>query len=57
MYQAGVAECRWAIEKEDAAANAYRLNNIEKAIVFKEDCNKLLERVMSVSFCHVVFYI
>ncbi|KYQ51853.1 DNA (cytosine-5)-methyltransferase PliMCI [Trachymyrmex zeteki] len=45
MHQAGVAESLWAIEKESSAANAYRLNN-PKTIVFSEDCNKLLQRVM-----------
>lgn len=48
MHEAGVAESLWAIEKENAAANAYRLNN-PKTIVFSEDCNKLLQRVMNVN--------
>ncbi|XP_025996917.1 DNA (cytosine-5)-methyltransferase PliMCI isoform X2 [Solenopsis invicta] len=46
MHQAGVAESLWAIEKEEAAANAYRLNN-SKATVFTEDCNILLQKVMN----------
>lgn len=56
MHQAGVAESLWAIEKESSAANAYRLNN-PKTIVFSEDCNKLLQRVMDVSFYYIIFYI
>jgi len=55
MHQAGVAESLWAIEKESSAANAYRLNN-PKTMVFSEDCNNLLQRVMDVSF-YVIFYI
>ncbi|KAL0106555.1 hypothetical protein PUN28_016331 [Cardiocondyla obscurior] len=46
LHQAGVAESLWAIEKESAGANAYRLNN-PQATVFSEDCNQLLERVMN----------
>lgn len=56
MHQAGVAESLWAIEKEDTAANAYRLNNT-KTIMFSGDCNKLLQKVMNVSFYHVILYI
>lgn len=44
--QAGIAENLWAIEKEEAAANAYRLNN-PKATVFSDDCNILLQKVMN----------
>ncbi|XP_011881443.1 PREDICTED: DNA (cytosine-5)-methyltransferase PliMCI-like [Vollenhovia emeryi] len=46
MHQAGVAESLWAIEKENAAANAYRLNN-PKTTVFSMDSNQLLQRVMN----------
>lgn len=59
MHQAGVAESLWAIEKEDTAANAYRLNN-PKTIMFSGDCNKLLQRVMNVNFfpsSHVLYLI
>lgn len=52
LHQAGVAESLWAIEKEIVSANAYRLNN-PKTTVFTDDCNKLLERVINVSFYHV----
>ncbi|XP_078046849.1 DNA methyltransferase 1a isoform X2 [Augochlora pura] len=45
LHQAGVAECLWAIEKEEPAANAYRLNN-PNTTVFTEDCNILLQKVM-----------
>lgn len=48
FHQAGVSENLWAIEKEEPAANAYRLNN-PNAIVFTEDCNILLKKVMNVS--------
>ncbi|XP_071643809.1 DNA methyltransferase 1a [Temnothorax longispinosus] len=46
MHQAGVAESLWAVEKDNAAANAFRLNN-PKATVFTEDSNKLLQKVMN----------
>nr|XP_033324473.1 DNA (cytosine-5)-methyltransferase PliMCI-like [Megalopta genalis] len=45
LHQAGVAECLWAIEKEEPAAHAYRLNN-PNTTVFTEDCNILLKKVM-----------
>lgn len=48
LHQAGVADSLWAIEKEESAAHAYRLNN-PKTTVFTEDCNWLLKLVMSVS--------
>ncbi|KAL2747796.1 DNA (cytosine-5)-methyltransferase PliMCI isoform X1 [Vespula maculifrons] len=50
LHQAGIAENKWAVEKEDAAACAYKLNN-PKAIVFSEDCNILLRRVMNGDIC------
>ena len=43
-----MAESRWAIEKEEPAARAYRLNNPE-ATVFTDDCNMLLKLVIDVS--------
>lgn len=46
MHQADVAKSLWAIEKDNSAANAYRLNN-PKTTVFSEDCNKLLEKVIN----------
>uniref|UniRef100_A0A2H1WNZ3 DNA (cytosine-5)-methyltransferase n=1 Tax=Spodoptera frugiperda TaxID=7108 RepID=A0A2H1WNZ3_SPOFR len=46
LHQAGVAECRWAIENVEAAAHAYGLNN-KNCIVFHEDCNALLKEAMS----------
>ncbi|PBC27578.1 DNA (cytosine-5)-methyltransferase PliMCI [Apis cerana cerana] len=46
LHQAGVAENLWAIEKEESAAYAYRLNN-PNATVFIEDCNVLLKKVMN----------
>ncbi|XP_076753766.1 DNA methyltransferase 1a isoform X1 [Xylocopa sonorina] len=45
LHQAGVAETLWAIEKEEPAAYAYRLNN-PNSTVFIEDCNVLLKKVM-----------
>ncbi|XP_076670133.1 DNA methyltransferase 1a [Andrena cerasifolii] len=45
FHQAGIAETLWAIEKEEPAANAYRLNN-PNATVFTDDCNTLLKSVM-----------
>ncbi|KZC13768.1 DNA (cytosine-5)-methyltransferase 1 [Dufourea novaeangliae] len=45
FHQAGVAENLWAIEKEEPAAHAYRLNN-PSSTVFIEDCNVLLKKVM-----------
>lgn len=47
LRQSGVAESCWAIEKEEAAAHAFRLNNPE-CIVFTEDCNELLKLAMRV---------
>ncbi|RLU14961.1 hypothetical protein DMN91_012848, partial [Ooceraea biroi] len=46
FHQAGIAENLWAIEKEESAAYAYRLNN-PKTVVFSEDCNILLHKVMN----------
>ncbi|XP_076291228.1 DNA methyltransferase 1a [Lasioglossum baleicum] len=45
LHQAGIAECLWAIEKEEPAAHAYRLNHTNTT-VFTEDCNTLLKKVM-----------
>ncbi|KAH9507553.1 DNA (cytosine-5)-methyltransferase 1 [Bulinus truncatus] len=45
LHQAGMAETCWAIEKEQPAAQAFRLNN-PGCIVFTDDCNLLLQRVM-----------
>ena len=50
FHQAGIAESRWAIEKEEPAAQAFRLNN-PGSTVFSEDCNLLLKLVMDVSHC------
>ncbi|XP_076753512.1 DNA (cytosine-5)-methyltransferase PliMCI [Xylocopa sonorina] len=45
LRQAGIVDNRWAIEKDEPAACAYRLNNPETT-VFCEDCNVLLRKVM-----------
>lgn len=42
-----MAESVWAVEKEEPAAQAFRLNN-PKATVFTDDCNVLLKLVMEV---------
>ncbi|OXU20811.1 hypothetical protein TSAR_006495 [Trichomalopsis sarcophagae] len=46
LHQAGVAESSWAIEVDEAAAHAYRLNN-PNAAVFTGDCNAYLKKVMN----------
>ncbi|KAB0791577.1 hypothetical protein PPYR_03377 [Photinus pyralis] len=46
LHQVKIAETKWAIEKEPAAARAFKLNNPD-AIVYTEDCNELLRIVMS----------
>ncbi|XP_026327114.1 DNA (cytosine-5)-methyltransferase 1-like isoform X3 [Hyposmocoma kahamanoa] len=46
LHQAGIAECRWAIENLEAAAHAYSINN-KGCTVFNEDCNALLRDAMS----------
>ncbi|EFN76367.1 DNA (cytosine-5)-methyltransferase PliMCI [Harpegnathos saltator] len=45
LHEAGVAETLWAIEKEETAAYAFRLN-YPNATVFSTDCNTLLRKVM-----------
>ena len=47
FHQSGVAESVWAVEKDEPAAQAFRLNN-PKATVFTDDCNVLLKLVMEV---------
>ncbi|XP_044757853.1 DNA (cytosine-5)-methyltransferase PliMCI-like [Coccinella septempunctata] len=46
LHQSGICETKWAVEKEVAAAEAFRLNN-PKCKVFTEDCNALLRMVMN----------
>ncbi|XP_065183686.1 DNA (cytosine-5)-methyltransferase 1-like [Sycon ciliatum] len=46
FHQSGIAKTVWAIEKDEAAAEAFKLNN-KKSIVFTDDCNELLRLVMS----------
>ncbi|CAH0751351.1 unnamed protein product [Diatraea saccharalis] len=46
LHQAGISECRWAVENVEAAAHAYSLNN-KSCIVFNEDCNALLKDAIS----------
>ena len=48
FHQAGIAESRWAIEKEEPAAQAFRLNN-PGCTVFTDDCNLLLRKAIDVS--------
>lgn len=45
FHQAGVSESCWAIEREEPAANAFRLN-FPDATIFTDDCNRLLRLVM-----------
>lgn len=46
FHQAEVSESTWAIEKEEPAAQAFRLNN-PGCTVFSDDCNELLRLVMN----------
>ncbi|XP_014281484.1 DNA (cytosine-5)-methyltransferase 1 [Halyomorpha halys] len=46
LHTSGVAETKWAIEKEESAANAFQINN-PNCVVFTEDCNHLLKMVMN----------
>ncbi|CAK9832323.1 DNA (cytosine-5)-methyltransferase PliMCI [Anthophora retusa] len=50
LRQTGVVDNRWAIEKDEPAAYAYRLNN-PNTTVFCEDCNVLLRKVMNGELC------
>ena len=50
LRQAAVVDNRWAIEREEPAACAYRLNNPDTT-VFCEDCNVLLAKVMNGELC------
>ena len=47
FHQSGVAEAAWAVEKEEAAANAFKLN-YPSATVMTDDCNLILRLVMDV---------
>ena len=53
FHQAGISETLWAIEKEEAIAQSFRVNN-PNTTVFSDDCNILLKLVMDVS---IYFYI
>ncbi|CAN7984788.1 unnamed protein product [Ixodes hexagonus] len=46
FHQSGVSETCWAIECEEPAANAFRLN-FPDATIFTDDCNRLLRLVMN----------
>lgn len=46
LHQAGVADTKWAIEKDPAAAQAFAINN-PGCTVFTDDCNELLRLAMS----------
>lgn len=48
FHQAAVAKSCWAVEFEQPAAQAFRLNNPETT-VFTDDCNTILKLVMEVS--------
>lgn len=47
FHQSGVAEACWAVEKDEAAANAFKLN-YPTATVMTDDCNLILRYVMEV---------
>jgi len=47
FHQCGVSESSWAVEIDQPAAQAYRLNYPE-ATVFTDDCNVLLKLAMEV---------
>ena len=53
FHQAGIADSKWAIEKEEPAAQAFRLNN-PGCTVFTDDCNQLLRLVMDVGYIVLV---
>uniref|UniRef100_A0ABD2X5D8 DNA (cytosine-5)-methyltransferase n=1 Tax=Trichogramma kaykai TaxID=54128 RepID=A0ABD2X5D8_9HYME len=46
LKQSGLTKNLWAIEQDEAAAHAYRLNNSETK-VFTMDCNQFLKKVLS----------
>ena len=48
FHQCGVSEASWAVEIDQPAAQAFRLNYPE-ATVFTDDCNTLLKLAMEVS--------
>lgn len=45
LHEAGIVETKWAIEVYEPAAQAFRKNN-PNALVFIDDCNVLLKKVM-----------
>ena len=47
FHKCGLSETHWAVEIDEPAAQAFRLNN-PKTTVFVEDCNDLLNLVMEV---------
>lgn len=47
LHQSGAAIAEWAVEKEESAAQAFRLN-YPQATVFTDDCNALLKLAMEV---------
>ena len=47
-FHQAVCETLWAIEKEEAIAQSFRVNN-PNTTVFSDDCNILLKLVMDVS--------
>nr|UOI87905.1 DNA cytosine-5-methyltransferase 1 [Sogatella furcifera] len=46
FHQSGIAKTSWAIEKDEMAAHAFRLNNHE-TVVLTDDCNDILRMVMN----------
>ena len=43
LEESGAVKCHWAIEYDEAAANAYRINHPDCRHVFNKDCNDVLE--------------
>ena len=54
FHQVGVSKSMWAVEKEEPAAQAYRLN-FPEATVFTDDCNTLLKLVMEVHTYYCIY--
>ena len=44
LQQAGVAQVKWAVEMDQPAAEAFKLNH-PAAMVFKEDCTEVLRKI------------
>jgi hypothetical protein len=45
LHQSGIIDTKWAIEVDELAGKAFSLN-FPEAVVFNDDCNLLLQRIM-----------